>query len=217
MASENIELRWVKPPRQDRSRDTHDRFVDAAQRLLAKGRSFHEISVAELAKEAEASVGAFYHRFRDKVALLHVLQIELNKEGEATANEVLVPARWTGVSLELLIRAFVGLSVSSYRQQHGLRRALLVQMASDRQFRDRAVALSRMTCEGLTDVLHARSPELPRAKVRTMIDLCHRMVYGVLDQELLFAEEPPTGHPLDDKQLIEQLTTACLAYLATAS
>jgi len=216
MASENIELRWVKPPRQDRSRDTHDRFVDAAQRLLANGRSFHEISVAELAKEAEASVGAFYNRFRDKDALLHVLQIELHKEGEATAREVLVPARWTGASLEALIRAFVGLSVSSYRQQRGLRRALLVQMASDEQFRARSVALSRLTCEGLTDVLHARSPMLPRAKVRTLIDVCHRMVFGVLEQELLFAEEPPTGQPLDDQQLSEQLATACFAYLRTS-
>ena len=64
--------------------------VEAAQRLLARGKSFADISVAELAKEASSSVGAFYSRFRDKDALLHVLQIELNREGSATAAETAI-------------------------------------------------------------------------------------------------------------------------------
>ncbi len=214
MAKANVELRWIKPPRQDRSRDTQARIVEAARRLLEQGHSFHEISVAELAREADASVGAFYNRFRDKDALLHVLQIELCAEGEATATAVLVPARWTSVSLDALIRAFVGLGVASYRQQAGLRRALLVAMCNDKQFRDRAVALSKLTCEGLTAVLAARNPKVKRAVIRTAVDVCHRIVYGVLDQDLLFADDPPTGHALTDTQLVRELGDACLAYLA---
>ena len=77
MSSESFELRWVRPPRQDRSRDTHMRYVEAAQRLLARGRSFSETSVAELAKEAQSSVGAFYSRFRDKDALVFGLLVIL--------------------------------------------------------------------------------------------------------------------------------------------
>jgi AcrR family transcriptional regulator len=213
MPKPRLELRWIKPPHQDRSRDTQARIVDAARRLLEKGHSFHEISVAALAREADASVGAFYNRFRDKDALLHVLQIELCAEGEATAAAVLVPERWTGVPLEALIRAFVGLSVSSYRQQAGLRRALLVAMCNDKRFRDRSAALTRLTCEGLTAVLVARNPRVKRAVIRTAIDICHRIVYGVLDQDLLFADDPPTGHALSDKQLVDELGDACLAYL----
>nr|MBA3454167.1 TetR family transcriptional regulator [Deltaproteobacteria bacterium] len=199
---------------QDRSRDTQARIVDAARRMLEKGQSFHEISVAALAREADASVGAFYNRFRDKDALLHVLQIELCREGEATAAAVLVPERWKGVPIEPLIRAFVGLAVASYRQQAGLRRALLVAMCNDKQFRDRSAALTKLTCEGLTQVLAARSPRTRRSEIRLAVDVCHRMVYGVLDQDLLFADDPPTGHALTDKQLAAELCDACLAYLA---
>ena len=214
MARPNLELRWIKPPHQERSRDTQARIVDAARRMLAKGHSFHEISVAALAREADASVGAFYNRFRDKDALLHVLQIELCAEGEATAAAVLVPERWKGVAQELLIRAFVALAVASYRQQRGLRRALLVAMCNDKKFRDRSVALTKLTCEGLTAVLAARNPRTKRSTIRTAIDVCHRIVYGVLDQELLFADDSPTGHALTDKQLVEELGDACIAYLA---
>lgn len=213
MAKPDLDLRWIKPPHQDRSRDTQARIVDAARRLLEKGQSFHEISVSALAREADASVGAFYNRFRDKDALLHVLQIELCREGEATAAAVLVPERWTGVPLEPLIRAFVGLSVASCRQQAGLRRALLVAMCNDHAFRDRSIALSKLTCEGLSRVLFARNPGSKRALIRLAVDVCHRIVYGVLDQDLLFADDPPTGHPLTDKQLITELGDACIAYL----
>ncbi|MBS1120266.1 MAG: Transcriptional regulator, TetR family protein [Deltaproteobacteria bacterium] len=216
MSSENktakVELRWVKPARQDRSRDTHDRLIEAAERLLARDRSWDDITVAELVKEAGASVGAFYNRFRDKDALLHVLQIELYKQGEATAASAQLLGASEFVALSALIRAFVTLAVTAYRQQHGLRRALLVQMASDKQFRDRSIELSRLTCEGLTGVMQARYPTLDRAALRTAIDVAHRMVYGVLDQNLMYGDAP-TDHVLADSTLVEQLTLAVELYL----
>jgi AcrR family transcriptional regulator len=209
--SRTIELRWVRPPQQDRSKSTHDRLVEAAERLLAKGRSWHEISVAELVREAGTSVGAFYNRFRDKDALLHVLQIELDRQGVATATDAQALGA-EAIPLDQLVRAFVALAVSAYRQQHGLRRALLVQMCTEKEFRDRAIALSKLTCEGLTSVLHARFPHHDRASLRTVVDVAHRMVYGTLDQSLLFGDTP-TDHLLADSTLAEELAVAVLAYL----
>jgi hypothetical protein len=111
-----------------------------------------------------------------------------------------------------LIRAFVTLAVTVYRQQHGLRRALLLEMFASKQFRDRAVALSRLTCEGLVDVLQPRYPALDRASLRTAVDVAHRIIYGVLDQNLMY-EDAPTDHVLADSTLIEELVTAVHAYL----
>src|ERR1043165_6600180 len=150
-----LSLQWVKPPRQERSRDTHDRLIEAAERLVSRGRAWSDIGVVELVKEAGTSVGAFYNRFRDKDALLHILQITLYQEGEATAVDANALAA-LDVPLENLIRAFVTLAVTVYRQQHGLRRALCLQMFTDKAFRDRAVGLSKLTCEGLTTVLASR-------------------------------------------------------------
>jgi len=212
MSSPNFELRWVKPPRQDRSRDTQLRYVEAAQRLLARGKSFAEISVAELAKEANSSVGSFYSRFRDKDALLHVLQIELNREGSATAVETFRIGREVKLPLEVLIRGFVALAVGYYRQQQGLRRALLVEMCNNRELRTRATELSHETCAGLVELLTERFPHA-RARMPEVVDIAHRMVYGVLDQNLLFADGSPTGHEVSDGKLVAALTVAVHAYL----
>jgi AcrR family transcriptional regulator len=212
MSSETFELRWVKPARQDRSRDTHLRYVEAAQRLLARGKSFAEISVAELAKEASSSVGAFYSRFRDKEGLLHVLQIELNREGSATATETMRISRAAQVPLEVLIRGFVMFAVNYYKQQQGLRRALLLEMCTNAELRARARDLSRETVAGLVELLGERYPHAKK-QLPDVVDVAHRMVYGVLDQNLLFADGAPTGNELAEHALVDELTSAVHAYL----
>ena len=213
MHSEHLELRWIKPPRQDRSRDTHERIVEATRDLMAQGRAFHEIGVAELAKHAHSSVGAFYSRFRDKDALLRVLQEELYREGLATAEDTFRIASSMVVPLEALVRAFVGLAVGSYREQRDLRRALLLEMARDRDLRERATELSKATCAGLVEVLARRYPDAAIARVEIAVDVAHRMVYGMLDQWLLFAYGTPTGRDLDDRELTEELAASVHAYL----
>ena len=205
-----VELEWVKPAQQDRSRDTHQRIVAAAERLLSRGRAWSELTVAELVDEADASIGAFYNRFRDKDALLHVLQLELYAQGAATAVKAAELAA-SGAALDALVRAFVTVAVASYREQRGLRRALLVEMCTNAVFRDRAIELSKQTCAGLVAGLsaHVRSSD----KLPTVIDVAHRFVYGTLDQVLLYDDQSPTGRRITDAQLTEELTTACLGYL----
>jgi AcrR family transcriptional regulator len=213
MPSEHLDLQWVKPPRQERSHDTQQRIVDAAQRMMEHGKAFHEIGVAELVKEAHSSVGAFYSRFRDKDALLRVLQAELNREGFATAAETFAKVGNVPVAIDVLVRAFVSLAVTAYREQHGLRRALLVEMARDKGLRDRAAELSAETCGGLSRLLAARFPAAPPARVELAVDIAHRMVYGMLDQKLLFDLESPTSRVVDDDTLVAELTTALCSYL----
>jgi len=207
----SVVLQWAKPPQQERSQNTHDRLIEAAERLVSRGRSWSEIGVQELVKEAGTSVGAFYNRFRDKDALLHILQISLYQEGELTAVHAHAMAA-LDVPLESLVRAFVTLAVNVYRQQHGIRRALLLEMFTNKQFRDRAVALSKLTCEGLVSVLHQRHPVIDQATLRTAVDVAHRIIYGMLDQNLMY-EDAPTDHVLADSTMIEELGVAVHAYL----
>lgn len=209
--SEALHLQWSKPPQQERSQNTHDRLIEAADRLVSRGRAWSDIGVQELVKEAGTSVGAFYNRFRDKDALLHILQISLYSEGEVTAAAAHQLAKMD-VPLESLLRAFVSLAVSVYRQQHGIRRALQLEMFGNKAFRDRAVALSKLTCEGLVEVLRQRYPSTDAATLRTAVDVAHRLIYGTLDQNLMY-EDAPTDHVLADSTLIEELVCAVHAYL----
>lgn len=211
-AGADLTLAWVKPAQQNRSRDTHARIVAAAERLLEGGRAWADLSVAELVAEADASVGAFYHRFKDKDALLHVLQIELYAQGAATAARAHALGA-QAAPLDALVRAFVTLAIASYRDQRGLRRALLVEMCTQPAFRDRATELTRLTCDGLVTAIAPRVRTRGTEKVATAIDVCHRLIYGVLDQQLLYDDRSPTGRRLADAQLADELTVACVGYL----
>ena len=68
------ELRWIRPPQQARSQETLERLLDAAETLVAE-KGFDDTPVAEVARRAGSSVGAFYTRFPDKDALLHALYV----------------------------------------------------------------------------------------------------------------------------------------------
>jgi AcrR family transcriptional regulator len=74
-------MKGVKTAQQERSRQMHQRLVAALERLL-KDKPFENISVAEIAKEAGASVGAVYTRFENKDAFIPVL-FELYQERHA--------------------------------------------------------------------------------------------------------------------------------------
>ncbi len=80
--------KWVQPPAQDRSERTFFRFLDAAEALLSE-RHWHEVSVQEIVKHADASVGSFYNRFNDKEALLHCLDDRLGRECELTISQLI--------------------------------------------------------------------------------------------------------------------------------
>lgn len=59
----------LNPPKQRRSQQTLDRILQATERLLRE-RGFDRISVQEIVRAAETSVGSFYNRFGDKRSLL---------------------------------------------------------------------------------------------------------------------------------------------------
>lgn len=63
----------IATPRQARSERTLEKILAACERLLAE-RSFEQISMQDIAREAGVSVGNLYNRFSDKSGLVdHVL------------------------------------------------------------------------------------------------------------------------------------------------
>jgi AcrR family transcriptional regulator len=83
-------------PSQDRSRRTAERFLDAAFKLL-ETRTFEELSVADIAREASRSVGAFYQRFGSKDDFLAVLLIAYFEAREIDTARILAEGRDDGV------------------------------------------------------------------------------------------------------------------------
>ena len=110
-SSLNVNPPPAKPrpaPLQGRSRLTAERFLAAALTLL-ETRTFEALSVADIAREAHRSVGAFYQRFGSKDEFLTVLLVEAFERGQVETARVLAEGRDEGVIEALLAENFAAL------------------------------------------------------------------------------------------------------------
>src|SRR3954463_16064866 len=87
---------------QARSTETSNRLLAAAEALFAE-QSFDDTSVAEIAERAGVTTGAFYARFRDKEALLEVLEEQLYAALGGEIQRLSLPHRTTGLSIEEIL------------------------------------------------------------------------------------------------------------------
>jgi AcrR family transcriptional regulator len=205
-------LRWIRPPQQERSRQTLDRLLDAAETMVAE-KGFADTSVAEVARRADSSVGAFYTRFPNKQALLHALYDRYLEQAMATADDALDPGRWRGVGIPEILREVVRFLVAIFRDQRGLIRAFTIAGHSEPEFLARRDRLSHYVSTRLSELLLARSAEIGHPEPRRACHFGLTMVFATLDDVMLFAETRPSDLVLEDEPLAAELARMFLAYL----
>src|ERR671938_502600 len=119
-----------RPPQQTRSQETLDRILDAAERVLEE-KSFTEATLAEIMERAGVTVGAFYRRFPDKDALLHLLDERFFREMQERADELLDPAHWHGASVSEILAEFARTAVEVYTAKRGVARSVFLRARVD--------------------------------------------------------------------------------------
>ena len=122
----------VHEPRQDRSRRTLERIVDATEKLL-RDKPFEEISVAEIVREARSSVGSFYARFSEKEGLLPLIYERYDRQVQRRVDRLFASQDFSALSLAELVRRFVHTTVGSFRRRVWLVRAAALFVRSHPQ------------------------------------------------------------------------------------
>jgi AcrR family transcriptional regulator len=209
-------LQWVRPPQQARSQETLDRLLDAAERLVAE-KGFDDTPVAEVARRAGSSVGAFYSRFADKDALLYALYERWLEEATATADAALDPVRWEGATIPEIISSVVRFLVQIYRQRGGLIRAFVLRNHVDSEFHARQERLSHYVSTRLTALLLDRRDEIARDDAERAAAFGLTLIMSGLESVMLFGEYRTGSLALNDDELAGELTTAYLAYLGVST
>jgi AcrR family transcriptional regulator len=205
-------LQWVRPPQQTRSQETLERLLDAAEALIAE-KGFEDTPVAEVASRAGSSVGAFYSRFKDKDALFHALYDRWLEQATATAAANLAPERWQGASIPELLTAVVSFLVDIYRERGGLIRAFVVRNHADPAFQARRERLSLYISDRLTALLLERRHEIRHPHPERAARFGVVLLFGTLENVMLFGDFRSRTQSLDDETLAVELTLAYLAYL----
>lgn len=209
-------LRWIRPPRQARSQETLGRILDAAEVLVAQ-KGFDDTAVAEVARRAGSSVGAFYTRFRDKDGLLYALYDRYLEQALATADDALDPERWRGVGVGEMLDSVVRFLVTIYRERAGLMRAFVVRNHVDPEFAARQERLSHYVSDKLTGLLLDRRDEIRHPDPARAALFGLTMSFAAIESAVLFGEVRSGSLSMTDDDLATELVRAFTAYLGVES
>lgn len=123
--SENTE----RLPQQTRSRVTAEKFLEAAFKLL-ETQAFSELSVGDLARTAERSVGAFYQRFGSKDEFLSILITDFMSTGIGEKAAIV----WQGDTAQDVFITFLEDTYHRIRNHRNLWHAALQMSSSSPEF-----------------------------------------------------------------------------------
>jgi len=167
------DLHWRRESRQTRGQRTQDALLDAAEELFAE-RGSEAVPVNEVAERAGVSVGALYHHFRDKKALLLALYERMTREFEATGRDALDPARWQGAGVIDILRGFLGFSMRLAHEKPASKRAAMEALAFEPGLRRHYAEMEMRLMLGMKALLDARGEEIchpdPDFATRFVID-----------------------------------------------
>ncbi len=171
----------ITPPRQKRSQQTLEALLQATGKLL-ETRSFKDVTVAAVVREAGSSSGSFYARFADKSALLHALHERFGERAREQVRSLVADVDPAALSFEALTLRLVEELVHTHAANRGVLRAALMEALVDPSVARRVLALTRDVAEAIAPVLDACEPsrELSAARVETGL----QTVVAVLDQDL---------------------------------
>jgi AcrR family transcriptional regulator len=200
------------PPQQSRSQETLDRILDAAESVL-EVKAFPEATLAEIMEKAGVTVGAFYRRFPDKDALLHLLDERFFAELYARADAVLAPERWEGASLRDIVRGFAAEAVDLYRTRRGLLRSLFLRARTDPVIAESARQVNAHLLRRLAELLGRHSADIRHPDPDRAIALGYMIMVGGLRETILFGEVWPAPSAVDGADMGAELARVYVGYL----
>ncbi len=209
------DLHWVRTGQQTRSQKTQAALLDAAAVLFSE-KGVDATSVADVAERAGCSVGAVYHHFRDKKALLYALVEQMGEEFRATTRDAVDPARWEGAKIGDILRGYLEFAVETGREGPSIRSAGQDAARNDPALREHLAELQTELSDALAALLGARRDEIghpePERAIDFVLDQLAAMLHTRVNPRVLptrLANQP------DERFVDEALRSAC-SYLRVA-
>ena len=159
--------------------------MDAAEILFFENGA-DATSVADVAKKAGVSVGALYHHFRDKKALLYALFDRMSAQYQEIGRAAIAPERWDGASIREILSGFIEFSLEMGHVRPGFKRSGLEAAQNDPSLWETFAEISRDIQQGLNQLLLDRRHEIghpyPEMATGFVLDQITAMLRSRMDQ-----------------------------------
>jgi AcrR family transcriptional regulator len=199
MSTVGLPAKLGKTIRQKRGQKTYDALVRTGFKLLRK-QEFDEITVAELAKSAGYSVGAFYARFRSKDEFFEALVAFHVHERREVRRRF-----FAELDLQEVVVTLVDDLVTYYWDKRRFWRAALMRSMRDPDFWEPVRKLSHEVADGLIAKIERETGRKPTATEETNLRFAYQMALGLINNTIINRPGPIF---MDQKEFIDSLTRA---------
>lgn len=207
----------VRDPLQLRSRETLERVASATERLLEE-RTFEEITIGDILREARCSSGSFYARFAGKDALLPFLYERYDAQLRPRLEARLAGEPWRGMGFREACSTLVRGMLEMYLERRNLMRALaLYARTNPGAFSDAFYQQRREVQELPLAILQPFIGQVPHPSPEAALRMGLFVVACAAREKLLFGDAPHAAvTPVTLQGLERELAHVLHSYLSTA-
>ena len=205
-------LRTVSEPKQARSEETLRRLLNAAEALIVE-KGHRAVSILDIARRANSSVGGFYARFRDKNELLRALEERHFQELSERVERLADPLRWAGADTAAIVEAAVTELVTITREKRPIIAAFLANALEDPVLLEGGLRFRRSVEERLSALVLSRRDEMSHPEPALAIELAIQTAFAIMQQHVLIEETRAQGRALTDDELRREITMLVLRYV----
>ncbi len=203
----------VARPKQARAERTLHRLLDAAEALIEE-RGPGDVSIPEIVRRAQSSVGGFYARFRDKSELLRALEERFFQQQLLRVEHLTLLENWQGAPLAEIVRGCTRELVLVFRERRALIRAFVARAVQDVEFRGAALAFERAVADAIGGLLLAQPGAVRHPNPQRAIPLAVAFVFSSMITGVLIGDARHPFAQLSDEQAAEELARNFLGYLS---
>ncbi len=203
----------VKTPCQQRSRDSLERILKTAEALI-RTKGFEALTVAEVVRRSETSIGTFYARFIDKTALLHAVQERVHGREETQIRERVGKVGWDTLSLEETVRGLVDIKRAVTKGNERLLEAFVVHGATDPVVRQRGYRYKASVENLEVEVLMRHAAQIGHQDPESAARVASRLWQAAQEEQVQRSQSgvtSPGAVPQD--LLMQKLAEVVIAYL----
>ena len=208
------EVEGIRTPRQDRSRQSFERVLNAAMDLLMEV-GYEGLTLAGVSARAGVSTGSIYGRIRGKDDLLKAVQARILERTEAGQERVLARLQASDLPLETLVPRAVNALGEFMREHAGLLRPLMAQAMADVAVSGRGKASHSKLQDGWIAVLLSRRDAVAQQPPEAAGLACFRIAYAAFARYLGLGSSMESAGEGDWSALKRDLGVMCLAFLKT--
>ncbi len=204
----------ASPPRQERSRQTLDRLLDAATEVIEEKGQLN-FTLPEVAQRAGIAVGTVYRRFSSKDQLVSAVLTRQRDHEDAVALLVWAGTDWTSRPIKDLTDQLVRDLAGIWRDREQFMRAIMLRHLIDGPDLSQTRGPERMvtSMEQFREAIGSCGRAVQHEDPDTACDFAYRMIIGMCARRTAVAIETQTPALSSWADLLDQLSDAVARYL----